>query len=308
MSLIFIPLLFFFAAAVFFIHEAWKYTRLIGNIFLSLVYSPALEPFGSSRGERITILDSSQNEIPALLVEKKDSARLVIFCHESGATKDSWEKYASFLPDKGYSILSVGFEKKSQNGSPNTLAQWPTEEDVANLVTVIRWAKKAFRQGTRIFLFGVSNGADIALAASSHDPAVAAVIADGLFSMKEILRDYIRRWAPILVRPNFFGENYPDWVVGLFAGLGFWRCQRQSGTTFVDVEKFLKKPHVPLLMVHGEEDDYVPPSHQRFLDRLSGKERGTEHLTVPQAGHNQAIVRGREVYEEKIVKFLERLA
>ena len=307
-------LLFFSAAGLYAAHQAWKYTRMIGNIFSSLVYSPPVEPSVVSRGERITILDSSQNEIAALLVGKKDSGRVVIFCHESGATKDSWEKYAAFLPDRGYAVLSVDLEKKSADGAPNALAQWPKETDVVRLVTVIRWAKKAFRSGTgepagqaEIFLFGISNGADIALAAAFRDPAVRGVVADGLFSMKEILRDYIRRWAPILVKPNLFGENTPEWVVRLFANMGFWRCPRQSRTKFVDVEKFLRKSCVPLLMVHGEEDDYVPVGHQRFLNRLSGKRPGAEHLVVPHAGHNQAIICGREIYEKQILGFLERV-
>src|SRR6185436_16414617 len=98
------------------------------------------------------------------------------------------------------------------------------------------------------------------LAASFMDPSIKAVIADGLFSMKEIFRDYIRRWAPILVKPNLFGEKYPGWVVNLFTNMGFWYSQKKSKKRFIDIERMLRRRHTPLLMIHGEFDDYVPAS------------------------------------------------
>ncbi len=293
------------AVAVFYsIHSAFKYTRMISNIFLSLVYDPPLEFSSSSRGERITILDSSDKEITAHFVETADSNKIVIFCHESGATKDSWERYAYFFTDLGFHVLSVDFGKKTDEEENNTLSQWPTREDVQRLLTVIRWSKKAFHADAEIVLFGVSNGADIAFAASFHDTAVQGVIADGLFSMKEIFRDYIRKWAPILVKPNLFGQNYPSWVVNVFTELGFWYCQKKTKKEFVEVEGLLKKRHTPLLMIHGEEDDYVPGSHQRFLEKVNGGKNNLLRLVVPKAKHNQAVILGAEIYRNSITDFV----
>src|SRR5207247_399640 len=137
--------------------------------------------------------------IETILVENKGSKKIVIFCHESGSSKESWEKYAYFLPDAGFNVLSVDFSVKAREGQENSMAQWPTSEEVERLVTIIRWAKKAFEPDASIALFGLSKGGNLALAASFQDSSVKAVIADGLFSMKEIFREYIRKWAPILV-------------------------------------------------------------------------------------------------------------
>ena len=205
------------AVALFYsIHSGFKYTRMINNIFLSLIYNPSVDLSPSSRGEKITILDSADREIETLFIENRNSKKAAIFCHESGATKDSWARYAYFLPEMGFHLLSVDFSRRSAEGQENALSQWPIREDVQKLLTVIRWTKKAFQPEINIVLFGVSHGADIAFAASFEDPSVKGVVADGLFSMKEIFRDYIRKWAPILVKPNLFGQNYPDWVVNLF--------------------------------------------------------------------------------------------
>ncbi|HXV18524.1 MAG TPA: hypothetical protein VD883_00425, partial [Candidatus Omnitrophota bacterium] len=83
--LLFLPLLIFIAYAIY---GTVRYTRMIGNIFLSLVYRPEIEPSVSTMGERVTILDSGDREIEALIVENEDARKAVIFCHESGTGKE----------------------------------------------------------------------------------------------------------------------------------------------------------------------------------------------------------------------------
>ncbi len=292
-------------ALVYSLFSLFKYTRMISNIFLSLVYSPQLEPPAPAmNGERITILDSGGEEIEAFFVRALELHGVAIFCHESGATKESWEKYAYFLPALGWGVLSVDFGSQAAQPDKNSLSQWPTETEMRKLVTVIRWAKKAYDPKDGVVLFGVSNGADIALAASFCDPVVRAVVADGLFSMKEIFRDYIRKWAPILVKPNFLGEHVPEWIVNLFASLGFWYSQRKCSKRFIDVERLLARRHVPIFLVYGAEDDYVSPAHRRFLVKIDRSREAGGGLVVPNARHNQAVLVGREVYQRDITAFL----
>ncbi len=303
---LFFILIFVAVFLVYSIHSGFKYTRMIANIFLSLVYKPSLESFSSGRGEKISILSSSDTQLEALFCQAQDPRGIVIFCHESGSSKESWEKYAFFLPEQGFHVLSIDYQEKSDPGVKNSLHQWPITEDVDRLSVAIRWAKKAVKDNQPVILFGVSMGADVALAASSRESAVKAVIADGLFSMKEIFRDYIRKWAPVLVRPNLFGEHYPGWVVAIFTNLGFWYSQKKSKKIFVDVEKILCQSHPPLLMIYGEKDDYIPVTHQQFLEKKNHFSESTRRLVVPEAGHNQAIVLGREAYEKTILDFLRK--
>lgn len=288
------------------IHGVFKYTRMIAAIFLSLVYKPNLEVLQSSVGEKISILDSSDHEIEALWIPRANASGLVIFCHESGANKDSWEKYAYFLPSLGFQLLSIDFHSANSQGESNDLKQWPAEEDVEQVLTAIRWAKRAHAP-KKIILFGVSNGADIAFAASFREASVQAVIADGLFSMKEIFRDSIRKWAPMLVRPNIWGERLPEWLVHSFTNLGFWYSQKKSRKKFVDVESLLRKKHVPLLLIHGESDDYIPLSHQKLLHEIISGQKSVEHQIIPNAGHNEAVTVARRIYEDSIKDFLQTI-
>lgn len=289
------------------LYAVFKYTRMIGNIFLGLVYNPPVEgPFSGARGEAVTILDTSDTEIETLFLDRPDAKGTVIFCHESGSSKESWEKYAAFLPERGYRILSVDFKSGAESGAAQAFFQWPVERDVKRLLTAVRWVKKVCSPTAPIILFGVSKGSDIALAASFHDPAIKAVIADGLFSMKEIFRDYIRKWAPVLVRPNFFGDKTPEWIVRGFASLGFWYSQESAGVRFVDVESLLGKRRAPLLMIYGRQDSYVPAGHQDYLEKV-GRDATLERFIVASAGHNEAVVKDRASYEKKITEFLSKL-
>lgn len=294
--------------AVYSVYAAFRYTRMIGNIFLSLVYRPNLDaPDRSFAAEQVTILDSADREMDALYAGPRSPEKIAIFCPESGAAKEHWEKYAYFLPRLGWAVLSLELTTSAEYEKRNSLSQWPTDIDVARVLTAVRWAKRAYPSVRDVALFGVSKGADVALAAAAEEPSVKAIVSDGLFSMKEIFRDYIRKWAPILVKPNLFGEHYPEWVVNLFAGLGFWYAQVRTGRRFVDVEKLLKERHVPLLLIHGAEDDYVPATHQAHLAKINAGREHARQLTVPKAKHNEAVIVAREAYEQLVGEFLETM-
>lgn len=297
--------IFFLAVIAYVIHGGFKYTRMIGEIFLDLVYQPVVEPVRCTRGEKISILDSSDHEIETIFVRSSGGKKLVIFCHESGSSKESWERYASFLPDYGYHVLSLDFASRKVNTDKNALSQWPLEDDVERLLLAVRWSKKAIDPLVKVTLFGVSNGADIALAASGRDESICGVVADGLFSMKEIFRDYIRKWAPILVKPNIWGQKCPAWIVNTFANLGFWYCQRKTKKHFVDVERLLRKRHVPLLFIYGEQDDYIPAPHQKFLEKITRGRENVGRYVAPKAGHNEAVVVDEGRYEDRVVDFLK---
>lgn len=296
----------FIVMLVYGVYAGIKYTRLIGRIFSDLVFMPE-ERFSAVtvQGEEESIIGDSNEKITFLItVKPKDSNKIMIFCPESGESKESWEKYAYFFPKLGFQIISVDFDDLQKDREKNHFTQWPLKEDSKKLLKVIEWIKKSNHTAVSIILFGVSKGADIVFAALHSDPAVKGVITDGLFSMHEVFADYIRRWAPMLVRTNLFGDKYPDWVVQLFANLGYWQSQRVCGKKFIEVRAFLKKHHPPLLMIHGQKDEYVSEAHQKVLERNYKNCSIFHRLVVEDAKHNAAILTNPEKYIEAITRFL----
>jgi uncharacterized protein len=65
----------------------------------------------------------------------------------------------------------------------------------------------------------------------------------------------------------------------------------------------IKEITIPTLIIHGEEDEIIPVTEGRALFALSGaKEKYS--LFIPQAGHNDLMMRGLESYMEAIERFV----
>jgi pimeloyl-ACP methyl ester carboxylesterase len=68
--------------------------------------------------------------------------------------------------------------------------------------------------------------------------------------------------------------------------------------------KGLQEVTMPLLVIHGENDEVIPYSHgQALFERYEGEK---EMLTVPGVGHNDLWFRSREKVFDRMVKFSRR--
>ena len=57
-------------------------------------------------------------------------------------------------------------------------------------------------------------------------------------------------------------------------------------------------------MIHGEDDDYIPDSHQKFLEKISRGKNILNRLVIPKAKHNQAVILGSGIYIKSIKDFI----
>ena len=145
-----------------------------------------------------------------------------------------------------------------------------------DLKAVVDWLMAAdlARPGS-VGLMGLSLGGAVALQAAAVDQRVGAVIADGAYAR---LRPLIYReaWrvfpAAVLVTP--LGIKLAEWRGGFSV----------AEANPVDVARQIR---CPVLLIHGEADDVVPPRHARELKSALG-ERG-ELWLVPEARHCEAL-------------------
>jgi alpha-beta hydrolase superfamily lysophospholipase len=109
--------------------------------------------------------------------------------------------------------------------------------------------------------------------------------------------------------------HYQQHLQGLIVESGFASQQKQLarlGAThlFRDVEHVvgfgndfkIKDVRIPILIIHGEEDEIIPVTEGRALYALSGATQ-KEALFVPGAGHNDLFERGGEEYMRSITLF-----
>lgn len=161
--------------------------------------------------------------------------------------------------------------------------------------TWAEWHNRRFGADTPLLLGGLSMGATTVLMSCGEPfpPNVRGVIADcGFTSPYEIMAKIAREnHIPRLILP------FVSLQTRLFAG--FWLKEYSTLTA-------LKHCCLPLLLVHGEGDAFVPCDMSKTAYAASAAEDKTL-LTVPNAGHGQSYLLEGERYRETVTRFVDRV-
>ncbi len=156
----------------------------------------------------------------------------------------------------------------------------------------VNYANKRFGKDTKIILYGVSMGAASVVMATGLDlpKNVTGVIADCPYSVpKDILLDVAKK--DMGIRAEI---AYPFiWLAGKMFG-GF-------DVTETDCVKAVKNAKIPVLILHGEDDKYVPCY---MSERIETANRDiVKRYTFPDAGHGLSFFSDKERYREITEKF-----
>ena len=157
------------------------------------------------------------------------------------------------------------------------------------------YANQRFGSDTPVFLSGVSMGAATVLMASELElPAnVVGIIADCPYSSPEaIIRKVCREdmhLPPALVMP----------FIRLGARLfGHFDLKEASAVQAV------RNTNVPILLLHGEDDRFVPCDMSReIFDACTGEKT---RITFPGAGHGLSYIVDTKTYSEAVSRFVDQ--
>jgi pimeloyl-ACP methyl ester carboxylesterase len=153
-----------------------------------------------------------------------------------------------------------------------------------------------------IGLFGVSRGGSAAILAAASDADVRAVATDGAFPTNLTQLAYMLRWAKIYIGEGLLYQLTPGWYYSFLCGIARTLGARRHGCRFLRVTRAIRRiaPR-PLLMIHGEKDNYVAPHIARQL--FDCAEQPKQFWLVPGARHNGAIQAAASVYAQRLVEF-----
>ena len=191
--------------------------------------------------------------------------------------------------DEGYNILMI--YHRSHGRSEGRYICFGARERY-DLLLWAEYVANRFKS-LPIALFGLSMGAaTVMMSAALKLPAeVKCLIADcGFTSPREIIANTLRYKHKIIVYPTIFFMNFWSIVLAKF--------------NFNEVSTLdtLKRNTRPILLIHGEEDAYVPTEMSR-KNALVCPEL-TELYTVPSAKHAQAVYFDTEEYLSRERTFL----
>ena len=145
-----------------------------------------------------------------------------------------------------------------------------------------------------IVLFGLSMGASTVMMSASTPlpPSVCAIVADcGFSSPWEIIRNTLRHKHKIPPIPTIYFMNYWSRIL---AGFDFRE---------ISCKEALANSTIPVLLLHGEEDTFVPT--KMSTDLAAHLPQTVQLLTFPHARHGQSVYYDTETYRQEVLNFLE---
>jgi fermentation-respiration switch protein FrsA (DUF1100 family) len=159
----------------------------------------------------------------------------------------------------------------------------------------INYVSDRFGPDTKIILSGLSMGGATVLMASELDlpKNVVGIMADCPYSSpKEIIKQECKK---MKLPPNI---AYPFVRLGAII---FGKFDPSASTA----KDAVSKAKIPILIIHGENDDFVPCSMSRDIYNACVSDKTL--VTIPKASHGISYIIDRPLYEKNVSEFLGKI-
>jgi len=241
--------------------------------------------------ERVTVRSYDDLKLVGKLYEGNPGAPLILFFHgyRSTAERDASGGF-QLCREKGWHILMV--DERALGESEGKEITFGIRERF-DCQTWAEYAASRFGEETPIFIWGISMGAATVLMASElpMPASVRGIVADcGYDTPAAIIKETARR------------RKWPAELAGWFVGLG----ARLFGGFRMDEASALdsiSRARLPILLVHGEEDEIVPFEMVYALRDACASP--VEVLTVPGAAHGISWYVDMPAYQGALKNFME---
>lgn len=217
--------------------------------------------------------------------------QIIFHGYKSVAVRDCAGGFAMSL-QLGFNVLAV--DQRAHSASQGNTITFGIKER-RDCLEWIRFINQQFGSDTPIVLSGISMGAATVLMASELELPrnVAAIIADCPYS------------APAaIIRKVCADRGYPVDLTMPFVRLGA-RLFGHFDLAECCASDAVKKAKVPILLLHGEDDRFVPWEMSRKIYESCASPASL--YTFPDAGHGLCYMVNRRRYEAATVQFLWKI-
>lgn len=220
------------------------------------------------------------------------SKRVVLLAHGINHAREQMIPYARLFHDWHYHVLMPDARAQGESDGHRIGFGWQDRFDYQG------WIQEVIDQlgdDVEIVLMGISMGASTVMATAGEKlpDNVKAVVADsGFDSLFEMAKTVVHRQYHL---PAFPIVQIADRV-----------AQLRTGTRLVTqrVSHQLKQIKVPILVIHGEDDQVVPIKQARALyQAISGVK---SRYIVPNTKHIMSYAHDPKKYREVVSQFLDR--
>lgn len=254
--------------------------------------------FNNSPRENITISSHDNLELFATLIRAKEAIApkgVIILLHgyRSSARRDLCLQMR-ILHDEGYHLI-VAHQRAHGKSEGKYICYGVNERYDAML-----WRQKAaliFGDDMPVALMGLSMGGATVLMASEladkNDTALRCIVADCPFSSPwDIVSEVIWNKYRLYPKPILHVVNLWCRLIAKFDLRG------------ASAPKSVAASHLPVLILHGDNDLFVPHSHSKRVSAAAAK--NTKLVLISKADHAQAIFYDENLYKKELLSFLEK--
>lgn len=243
--------------------------------------------FEGRRERQITSYDGLK--LFAYQIGDSNAKHQVIMVHGYGGDHLMYRQLAKHFYKAGFSVLMPDLRGHGKSEGDVICMGWKDRLDL------LKWIDLLISENPvcEIVLYGISMGAATVMMTSGENLPlnVKAIIEDcGYTSAAEQFGHCLRTFFNISSFPLL---QYAGLVCKLRGGWGFWQAS---------AVKQLRKNRLPMLFIHGADDDFVPAF---MIDKVYAATIGPkEKLVVPGARHAEACCVDPEGYSKTVEGFL----
>ena len=255
---------------------------------LNMIAAMKARPF-----EPVSTLSQDGLRLAGRYYHAAEGAPLAILCHGyRGTPSRDFSGGAGLCMDLGYNVLLI--EERAHCSSEGRSITFGIKERY-DVLAWINYAVERFGGETEILLVGISMGAATVLMASELPlpENVRGILADCPYTSPE---EIIRK----VGREAGFSMNWLFPLVRLAArGLGSFSISESSAISAV------RHTPVPILLIHGEADDFVPCDMSRAIAAANPDK--IELHTFPGAGHGLSYLADTPRYRRLVTDFCRKV-
>ncbi|MGH4139974.1 alpha/beta hydrolase [Clostridium sp.] len=230
-------------------------------------------------------------KIHGFFFPNKDSKKIIILCHGITWSLYGSVKYMDIFLKRGFAVFIYDHRNHGLSGGGDTSFGYYEKFDLRKCTD---WLYNKLGSDITVGLHGESMGAGTVLQNIAIDPRIKFCIDDcGYSDAQDLFKHRLEK--------DYNIRKFP--LVKLASKISKMRV----GWDFKDVSPIttLSKIEIPILFIHGEEDDYVPTYMCKQM--YSVKKGYKEIYIVPGAGHAEAYWKNKDKYEKKVDGFLKAI-
>ncbi|QWC00122.1 alpha/beta hydrolase [Mycoplasmatota bacterium] len=223
-------------------------------------------------------------------IEYKDSKKFVVMSHGYTYSYHGTIKYALMMIKLGYNVIMYDQRFHGDSGGKNTSLGFHEKNDLYSVISFI-----FDKYGHDIFLgtYGESMGAATCLLEQAMDKRVRFVISDSSFKNLKIL-----------IKSQIKAKGIPTFLFYGIVNIFVWLISRSNLSKVSPIDA-IKESDIPMMFVHGKQDDFIPYAHSVDLyEAYKGKK--TLYLADKDAYHARSYYNNKEDYFKTLKEFSDQ--